>query len=86
MAAYWEIAAHSAYDMLSWYLIFYLVFPPRFLSWNFFLIAPFHDYCLPLPFQNRHHGKMVQRLGIKFNVRFLVRETTQLERKHVLIK
>ena len=27
MAAYWEIAAHSAYDMFSKYLIVNLVFP-----------------------------------------------------------
>ena len=37
MAAYWEIAAHSAYDMFSKYkyLIANLVFPPRFLEREF---------------------------------------------------
>ena len=44
MAAYWEIAAHSAYDMFSKYkyLIVSLGFS-RFGFWsgNFFLIAPF---------------------------------------------
>ena len=37
MAAYWEIAAHSAYDMFfkHKYLIVNLVFPPRILEWEF---------------------------------------------------
>ena len=36
MAAYWEIAAHSAYDMFSKYLIVNLFFfPPRFLECEF---------------------------------------------------
>ena len=37
MAAYWEIAAHSANNMFSVYkyLIVNLVFPPRFLKWEF---------------------------------------------------
>ena len=46
MATYWEIAAHSAYDMFSKYkyLIVNLVFPTSvFSSGNFFLIAPFPD-------------------------------------------
>ena len=48
-----EMAAHSAYDMFSWYkclsvgLVF---FPPRFWSGNLFLIAPFPDLCLLVPF------------------------------------
>ena len=49
MAACWEIPAHSAYDMFSncKYLIVNLVFPHLgFWSGNFFLIAPFPDYCL----------------------------------------
>ena len=47
MAAYWEIAGHSANDMFSkcGYLIVNLVFPPRFLD----LIAPFPDHCLLVP-------------------------------------
>ena len=52
MAAYCEIAAHSAYNMLSWhkYLIVNLVFSHfGFLSANFFLIAPFLDHCLLVP-------------------------------------
>ena len=38
MAAYWGIAAHSAYDIFSWYkyIIVNLVFPiPRFVEWEF---------------------------------------------------
>ena len=53
MATYWEMAAHSAYDMFSWYkyLIVNLVFSHLgFWSGNLFLIAPFPDLCLLVPF------------------------------------
>ena len=56
MAAYWEIAAHSAYDMFS---KFKYLFVNLFLSTfgfgseNFFLIAPFPDHCLLVPFHKR---------------------------------
>ena len=53
MAAYWEIAAHSAYDMFSMYkyLVVNLAFSHLgFWSGNFFLIAPFPDRCLLVPF------------------------------------
>ena len=53
MAPYGQIAAHSAYDLLSFYkyLIVNLVFSHLgFWSGNFFLIAPFSDHCLLLPF------------------------------------
>ena len=52
MATYWEIAAHSAYDMFSWYkyLIVNLVFSHLgFWGGNLFLIAPFPDLCLLVP-------------------------------------
>ena len=48
-----KIAAHSAYDMFSWYkyLTVNLVFPHLgFWSGNLFLIAPFPDRCLLVPF------------------------------------
>ena len=48
-----KIAAHSAYDMFSWYkyLIVSLVFShPGFWSGNIFLIAPLPDLCPPVPF------------------------------------
>ena len=47
------MAAHSAYDMFSWYkyLIVNLVFSHLgFWSGNLFLIAPFPDLCLLVPF------------------------------------
>ena len=50
-----KIAAHSAYDMFSWYkyLIVNLVFSHLgFWSGNLFLIAPFPDLCLLVSFQN----------------------------------
>ena len=53
MATYWKIAAHSAYDMFSWYkyLIVNLVFSHLgYWSGNLFLIAPFPDLCLLVPF------------------------------------
>ena len=52
VAAYWEIAAHSAYDMFSKYKyqVVNLVFSHLgFWSGNFFLIAPFPDHCLLVP-------------------------------------
>ena len=51
-----KIAANSAYDMFHGikYLIVSLVFPHLgFWCGNLFLIAPFPDLCLLVPFQNR---------------------------------
>ena len=48
-----KIDAHSAYEMFSWYkcLIVSLVFSHLgFWSGNLFLIAPFPDLCLLVPF------------------------------------
>ena len=54
MAIYWgKIAAHSAYEMFSWYkyLIVSLVFSHLgFWSGSLFLIAPFPDLCLLVSF------------------------------------
>ena len=55
MAAYWETAAHSAYDMFSLYK--YLIINLDFshlgvLRENFFVIAPFPDHCLLLLFSS----------------------------------
>ena len=45
-----KIAAHSAYEMFSWYQ-YLIVFPTSvFLSGNLFLIAPFPDLCLLVHF------------------------------------
>ena len=56
MAAYWRIAAHSAYDTFSWYK--YLSVNPRFVEWNFFLIAPFPDHYLLVPFYTYVHPRL----------------------------
>ena len=53
--AYLEIAAHSAYDICSMYkcLTVNLGFNHLgFWSGDFFLIAPFPDHCLLVPFYN----------------------------------
>ena len=55
MAAYWGIAAHSAYDMFSWYtylsVISKLVFPtPRFMEWDYLSDCAIPDHCLIVPF------------------------------------
>ena len=42
------IAAHTAYDMLFLYM--YPSVPLGLWSGNFFLIAPFPDHCLLVPF------------------------------------
>ena len=54
MATYWEnIAAHSAYDMFSWYkyLIVNLVFSHLGFCGHLFLIAPLPNLCLLVPFR-----------------------------------
>ena len=55
-----KIAAHSSYEMFSWYkyLIVSLVFSHLgFWSGNLFLIAPFLDLCLLVPFCVSFHCK-----------------------------
>ena len=67
MAAYWGIAAHSAYDMFSWYthLSVILVFFPPLGLWSgiIFLIAPFPDHCLIVPFHEIVHSSAATSLG-----------------------
>ena len=54
MTGSWEIAAHSAYDMFSKYLMVSLVFSHLgFWSGNFFMIVPFPDHCLLVLFRVR---------------------------------
>ena len=63
-----KIAAHSAYEMFSWYkyLIVSLVFSHLgFWSGNLFLIAPFPDLCLLEPFSN------LINMIFKFTPRFI---------------
>ena len=50
-----KIAAHSTYEMFSWYrylIVSLFVFFPTSYFWsgNLFLIAPFPDLCLLVPF------------------------------------
>ena len=56
-----KIAAHSAYNMFHGikYLIVSLVFSHLgFWSGNLFLIAPFPDLCLLVPFSTKHWDDM----------------------------
>ena len=58
----WKIAAHSAYEMFSWYkyLIVSLVFSHLgFWSGNLFLIAPFSDLCLLVHFYSPLHFECI---------------------------
>ena len=50
VAAYWEIVAHSAYDMFSLYMYKYvMIIVNLVLEWEF-LIAPYTDHFLILSF------------------------------------
>ena len=55
MAAYWEIAAHSAYNMILVQVSNCQFSFSHFGFWsgNFFLTAPFPDHCLLVPFLAR---------------------------------
>ena len=79
------IAAHSAYEMFSWYqyLIVGLVFSHLgFWSGNLFLIAPFPDLCLLVHFLRWRFERIYgQRLGFSVHARdmfFFVRQVTTL--------
>ena len=64
-------AAHSAYDMFSWYqhLIVNLVFSHLgFWSRNLFLIATFPDLCLLVPF---YQNKVLINKGNKIKTEIL---------------
>ena len=53
-----KIAAHSVYDMFSWYKYLIVSFGFShldFLSGNLFLIAHFPDRCLLVPFHIDRH-------------------------------
>ena len=58
MATYWENSCSFGLRYVSWYkyLIVSLVFSHLgFWSGNLFLIAPFPDLCLLVPFSARHN-------------------------------
>ena len=61
MAAYWEIAAHSAYDMLSWYKSLSVNGLPiaRFLEWEFLSDCAIPDHCLLVPLFHINHGTCI---------------------------
>ena len=64
-----KIAAHSAYDMFSWYkyLIVSLVFSHLgFWSGNLFLIEPVPDLCLLVPFYKfyRRHYELISKYNV----------------------
>ena len=72
-----NIAAHSAYDMFSWcrYLIVNLVFSHLgFWSGNLFLIAPFPDLCLLVPFLWISAKLGTYHLGLKIYNVFINRD------------
>ena len=52
-----KIAAHLAYDMFSWYkylIVSWFFSHLGFWSGNLFLIGPFPDLCLLVPFYGRY--------------------------------
>ena len=70
-----KIAAHSAYEMFSWYkyLIVSLVFSYLgFWSGNLFLIAPFPDLCLLVPFSYKSN-----KLRNEYTTRSTARNVTK---------
>ena len=69
MATYWENSCSFGLRYVSWYkyLIVSLVFSQfGFWSGNLFLIAPFPDLCLLVPFYNNKFGNQFIVSAIKF--------------------
>ena len=63
MATYWENSCSFGLRYVSWYkyLIVSLVFSHLgFWSGNLFLIAPFPDLCLLVPFCDSHMDEMLK--------------------------
>ena len=72
MATYWENSCSFGLQYVSWYkyLIVSLVFSHLgFWSGNLFLIAPFPDLCLLVPFCMMHYFTFNLLLLVKFNPR-----------------
>ena len=66
MATYWENSCSFGLRYVSWYkyLIVSLVFSHLgFWSGNLFLIAPFPDLCLLVPFYTFHLKSNIHRTG-----------------------
>ena len=69
-----EIAAHSANDMFSKYKYLIVIFSTSgFWRGNFFLIAPFPDHCLLVPF----HAKCMYHIFRKMML-LVKKKTNQL--------
>ena len=76
-----KIAAHSAYEMFSWYkyLIISLVFSHLgFWSGNLFLIAPFPDLCLLVPFQTAQKNPPQDTKQIKLQQKYRLRTISNI--------
>ena len=74
MATYWENSCSFGLRYVSWYkyLIVSLVFSHLgFWSGNLFLIAPFPDLCLLVPFSVLHCKKITQITGCQIIMDFI---------------
>ena len=82
MATYWENSCSFGLRYVSWYkyLIVSLVFSHLgFWSGNLFLIAPFPDLCLLVPFQPKHKtyncvilkAFLLCNLGVSFTCKYM---------------
>ena len=70
MATYWENSCSFGLRYVSWYkyLIVSLVFSHLgFWSGNLFLIAPFPDLCLLVPFQKSGSVTLILKITISIN-------------------
>ena len=70
MATYWENSCSFGLRYVSWYkyLIVSLVFSHLgFWSGNLFLIAPFPDLCLLVPFSKMNYGyySVISKMGVR---------------------
>ena len=74
MATYWENSCLFGLRFVSWYmyLIVSLVFSHLgFWSGNLFLIAPFPDLCLLVPFYNENKcTSKLDKIGIFIDMKF----------------
>ena len=67
MATYWENSCSFGLRYVSWYkyLTVSLVFSHLgFWSGNLFLIAPFPDLCLLVPFHKEKPGVTIENIGL----------------------
>ena len=87
MATYWENSCSFGLRYVSWYkyLIVSLVFSHLgFWSGNLFLIAPFPDLCLLVPFY-RYYKRLSSFLNIKTITRIYFKYKTSFSRVFFLL-